>query len=48
VQPVAVQSVEAAAELVAGGWSGLMSFEVQGMSLIVPHIAGILSKPLTV
>lgn len=48
VQPLAVQSVEAAAARVAAGSSELMSFEVPGMSLIAPHIAGILKKPVSV
>jgi SAM-dependent methyltransferase len=48
VQPLRVQSVEAAAAEVAAGSSGLLSFEVPGMSLIAPHVAGILRKPLEV
>jgi hypothetical protein len=48
VQPVAVQSVDAAAAHVAAGKDGLVGFEVPGMSLIAPHVAGILRKPLAV
>lgn len=46
LQPYSVGSVAAAADKVINGSSGLLGFEVEGMSLISPHLAGILKKPL--